>query len=340
VSEPFGLGRLPGREPRRSVSLRSSSRLIPVSAGSDRVWMILVRAGRMPWSRKAIRSASSLDLHVERPAQSGVSGIRDQDRPTALGSANPVQLDEPVQQAPPQATREVVALLAPVDAIAHELSPGRGAYSELFEVAETGIGDPIVHVAPVSGALVVVGDGMVEPAVAARQMPAFDQCGHELNAQTPGEMVVAGTRPAQRVSTAVLPQRPHRRSRRHLLPGGWRGAPARRRGRAGFGTAPGRPPGRRRQRGQYHRPRTWRASGRVPRVAVADGRVVMWPRRGVVGKIFLDFPGVQTELLQRSSGDLRSSTLANSDLPVQYLRYPTRIARVHHHPPASTSVTT
>src|SRR5437763_496965 len=42
------------------VSARSWSRLIPVRAGSERAWMIPVRAGRMLWSRKASSSRAWL----------------------------------------------------------------------------------------------------------------------------------------------------------------------------------------------------------------------------------------------------------------------------------------
>ena len=54
VGEPLGVGGRRGV--RRWVSWCSSWRLMPVRVGSDRVWMIAVRAGRRSWSRKASRS--------------------------------------------------------------------------------------------------------------------------------------------------------------------------------------------------------------------------------------------------------------------------------------------
>src|SRR4051812_44615437 len=104
----------------------------------------------------------------------------------------------------------MVALLAPVDAVADRLALAR-LDAEVAQQPRAAVGQLVAHVAPAGREAVLARGGRLEAAVAAGQRAALDERAHERGPQAARDVVVARARAAQRVRTGAIAQRAHRR---------------------------------------------------------------------------------------------------------------------------------
>ena len=116
-----------------------------------------------------------MEPHTEALAQPGVSDVADVDRAAATGSGDPAEVEHPLCDRGAERAREMVALFAPVDAVANqraaawqrlELDP------EAAQLVHAGVSQPIVEVEAGRGQPVLVRTAGIEAAVATREQAA------------------------------------------------------------------------------------------------------------------------------------------------------------------------
>ena len=141
--------------------------------------------------------------------------------PAGRRAPDPAQVGQPGEQRGAERPGQVMALLAPVHAIADErAAASRGDLDpEVVDPCLAGVGEPVVAVPARRRQPVPLAVAGIEGAVAAGQYSPVDQGGHDGRAELARQVVIAGPGGAHGVRARAFPQRAH---------GGVRGQPGQR----------------------------------------------------------------------------------------------------------------
>src|SRR4051812_9643310 len=186
----------------------------PVSHGrrwsSAAGWRCSPRSPRAAWTTDAIQA--------EVLGQTLAPGRCDEDSARPGQRPDPLELLQPVRERGAERAAEMVVLLAPVDAVADRRAAARedrvDVDAERAEHVGATIGEAVVDVVAVCRRAVLASAPALVVAVAAAEDAALEQRAHEVDAEPPGEVVVARARRPHRLRAGAVLERAHRSGRR------------------------------------------------------------------------------------------------------------------------------
>jgi hypothetical protein len=124
---------------------------------------------------------------------------------------DPARGQEAIQYRAPEPAGQVVPLLGPIHAVAHERPFPRWHFNtDAGEEVPPGVGQLVMNVVAGAAQGVIVVAARVVATVAADERLAIQQAAHHSHAETARDMVIASACQAQPRRTRALPQRAHR----------------------------------------------------------------------------------------------------------------------------------